>query len=105
MGIDLTWIDENGSLLDSAGDPDFHFAGLVDGLRNDRETGLRLTKSIDPYGVTRFAPPQLTTLLRELESLRDQVSNPEVSITLGHYLSIVRAAEGAPGTWIEFEGD
>jgi hypothetical protein len=64
-----------------------------------------MTTSIDPYGTTRFAPPQVTTLLHELESLRGEASDPAVSMTIGRFLTIVRAAEGASGTWLEFLGD
>lgn len=105
MGIDLLWTDANGVKLDLVYDTDFHFADLVSRVREDRATSSVMMKKIDPYGTTRFAPPQVTALLRELESLRNQTADPAVSTTLGQYLSIVRAAEGAPGTWLEFDGD
>jgi hypothetical protein len=105
MGIDLLWTDANGAKLDFAGDAEFHFADLVTRIRDDRASTFVAIRRIDPYGTTRFSPPQVTALLHELESLRNQAADPAVSTTLGHYLSVIRAAEGATGTWLEFDGD
>lgn len=105
MGIDLTWMDARGAELDSVGDLESHFAAVVDRISQDTTMPFPMIRTIDPYGTSRFAPPQVTTLLRELEAIRSHTTDPAVSITLGRYLSIVRAAEGSPGTWLEFIGD
>lgn len=105
MGIDLEWKDETGATLDEAGDPHFHFSDIVMRIRLDRATKFAVVKTIDPFGTTLFVPPQLTNLLRELEMLRNQATDVAVSLTLGRFLSIIRAAEGASGTWLKFSGD
>ena len=105
MGIDLIWRDQHGSMIDSVGDSEFHLSHVVAQVREDRATPFTMLKNIDPYGTTRFTPPQVTRLLRELESLRARTTDPAISITLGRFLSVIRAAEGTAKTWLEFAGD
>ena len=103
VGIDLLWHDDSGTVLDECGDPESHIAEVVEHARRSRQQHSVLA-SIDPFGTTRFAPPQITRLLREFEVVRAKVP-VEKAITIGRFLTVLRAAEDAAGTWLEFVGD
>lgn len=44
-------------------------------------------------------------MLNELRSIRDTSENVDERIVLGIFLTILRAAEGGAGGWVEFESD
>jgi hypothetical protein len=73
--------------------------------REERPSPDLLLKSIDPYSDTRFSTCQATRLLREFESWRGATENTDCRIVLGRVMSVLRAAEGASGEWLEFRGD
>lgn len=105
MGIDLVWRDAAGRTRDAAYDNSDVVAAIIDRLRQDRSMRDLLLVTIDPYGDTRFASGQSSRLLREFELVRQQSSDPEERIALGHVISILRAADGATDEWLDFLGD
>jgi len=105
MGIDIIWRDAAGHQVDFAGDSDEMLSKVIQRIRDDRELRHLLLATVDPYGTTTFAPPQIATLLKELQSIREKSGSVEERIALGPFLAILRAAEGAAGELVEFEGD
>lgn len=105
MGIDLFWRNAAGELRDVAYDESSAVSDAVNRLREDSSQRDLLVSTIDPYRDTRFTSGQARQLLREFELLRQQSPNPEQRIGLGRIISILRAADGSTGEWLEFVGD
>ncbi|MBV9071275.1 MAG: hypothetical protein JO231_21350 [Acidobacteria bacterium] len=105
MGIDLLWRGNDESVRDAAYDDSSLISDLINDLRQDRRSHHLLLSTIDPYGNTRFMSAQAGQLLRELHVIRQDSASPDLRVSIGRLISIIRAAEGAADEWLEFVGD
>jgi hypothetical protein len=102
MGIDLEHTLENGSVLESVGDPGFLFA---EALNLHNLTNTICLKFIDPYGDTTFNQLQIPTLIHELEWLLGATSHAESRKVISEYLRLAKEALGEIHTYLKFIGD
>ncbi|MHC4253429.1 MAG: hypothetical protein ACYS9X_30295 [Planctomycetota bacterium] len=99
MGIDLHWIDEDGSALEQV--PDTRNA-LYRSLASADVSNTVCLRSIDPYGDTVFNQLQIPVLVKELKALRDQ-RGPQSGLQT--FIDLAQRSVGEVHTYLKFHGD
>jgi len=100
MGVNLYIEDENGAQLAEVLDPRGFVGRIVSLVGNQATICLRF---IDPYGNTVFNQLQILTLIRELETAREQVTDELVAKLAQEFLEKARKARWSPAVIQEIE--
>ena len=100
MGVNLYIEDENGAQLAEVLDPRGFVGRIVSLVGNQATICLRF---IDPYGNTVFNQLQIPTLIRELETAREQVTDELVAKLAQEFLEKARKARWSPAVIQEIE--
>ena len=102
MGIDLSWIDERGELIEVFDDSDFLFAEAIE--QNDL-TKTTCLQFVDLYGDTVFNQLQIPTLIEELEWFLGLSQEPSTRAQITRYWQLAKRSCGKTHTYLKFMGD